>query len=155
MKLPLLFFLISFFSIFIGSQITEGAVLVPYWQSLSAKDFYSYYNQHGPSLGKFYTILTICAAIIPIATAIYCKSVNSIGFKSAVISSVLAIIFILSFYVYFKGTNALFYQAALSEVDLKRELVHWSYWHWGRIIIELLSLFFLARSFIQLEHTNI
>ena len=154
MKQFLLFFSVIIFSIFIGSQITEGALLVPYWQSLSSNNFYSYYNEFGPFIGQFYTVLTIIAALIPIVISIYCKSINSNGLKFALISSFFAILFISSFYIYFKGTNELFYQAALNDVELKNELIIWSYWHWGRIFIECLSLVFLILSLIKIQKIN-
>ncbi|CAN0460053.1 unnamed protein product, partial [Ectocarpus fasciculatus] len=43
MKNQLDYYLIALFSIFLGSQITEAMLLVPYWQSLSSSEFYSYY----------------------------------------------------------------------------------------------------------------
>ena len=143
---------IVIFSIFIGSQITEGVLLVPYWQSLSSTDFYSYYHKFGPSIGQFYKILTIIAASIPIFLSIYCKRIDSNAFKYALMSSFFAILFISSFYIYFKGTNELFYQSAFSDIELKDELVTWSYWHWGRIILELMSLVFLIISFGKIEN---
>ena len=155
MKQILLYFSIVIFSIFIGSQITEGILLVPYWKSLSSTEFYSYYNQFGPSISQFYTILTIIAALIPISLSIYCKLIHSNAFKNALISSFFAILFIASFYVYFKGANELFYQAALSDVELKKELITWSYWHWGRIIIEFISLIFLILSVIKIQDNTI
>lgn len=139
----------TIFAIFIGSQITEGALLVPHWQSLSAEDFYSYYNQFGPKIGKFYTIITILAAIIPLVYAIYYRKIKAKSFKFAFISALLAILFVSSFYLYFKGTNELFYQGAFSEEDLKKELVTWSYWHWSRILVEIMSLVFLNLAFIK------
>lgn len=154
MKKFLLFFLVIIFSIFIGSQITEGVLLVPYWQSLSSIDFYSYYNEFGPSIGQFYTVLTIIAALIPIATAIYCKSINSNALKFALVSSFFALLFVSSFYIYFKETNELFYQSALNDIELKNELVTWSYWHWGRVFIECLSLVFLSLSLMKIQKTN-
>lgn len=154
MKKFLLFFLVIIFSIFIGSQITEGVLLVPYWQSLSSIDFYSYYNEFGPSIGRFYTVLTIIAALIPIAIAIYCKSINSNALKFALVSSFFALLFVSSFYIYFKETNELFYQSALNDIELKNELVTWSYWHWGRVFIECLSLVFLTLSLIKIQKTN-
>jgi len=154
MKQFLLFFSVTIFSVFIGSQITEGALLVPYWQSLSSNNFYFYYNEFGPFIAKFYTVLTIVAALIPIVIAIYCKSINSNALKFALISSFFAILFVSSFYIYFKGTNELFYQAAFNDVELKNELVIWSYWHWGRIFIECLSLVFLILSLIKIQNSN-
>ena len=143
MKHLLLLFSVVIFSIFIGSQITEGVLLVPYWQSLPSEEFYAYYNTFGPSIGKFYTILTITAALIPIGIAIYCKIINSEALKLALISSCFAILFVICFYLYFKEANELFYQSAFSEIELKNELITWSYWHWGRIFIEFISLIFL------------
>ena len=146
---------IVIFSIFIGSQITEGVLLVPYWQSLSSTDFYSYYNAFGPSIAQFYTVLTIIAALIPISLSIYSKKINAMAFKLALSSSFFAILFVSSFYIYFKETNELFYQAAFSDVELKNELITWSYWHWGRIIIEFISLIFLILSLNKIQNKNI
>ena len=155
MKQFLLFSSVAIFSIFIGSQITEGVLLVPYWKSLSSNDFYSYYARFGPSIGQFYTILTIVAALIPISISIYCKRINSKALNLAIISSFFAILFITCFYVYFKDTNELFYQASLSDVELKKELVTWSYWHWGRIVLEFISLIFLIFTLIKIQANNL
>jgi hypothetical protein len=147
----LLFFSVAIFSIFIGSQITEGALLLPYWQTLTSVHFYAYYNEFGPSIGKFYTVLTIIAALIPISISVYCKMNNSKALKFALLSSFFALLFVSSFYIYFKGTNELFYQAALNDNDLKNELVIWGYWHWGRIVIECLSLVFLILAVVKIQ----
>ncbi|WP_456461586.1 hypothetical protein [Reichenbachiella sp.] len=143
MKNQLNYNLIAVFSIFAGSQITEGVLLVPYWQSMSSSEFYSYYQEFGPAINRFYTVLTIVALLIPIALAIYYYSIRSAGFKYALISCALAILFVSCFYIYFNGTNQAFYQSAFNEVDLKNELVTWASWHWGRVVLECLSLYFL------------
>lgn len=151
MKQYLLYSAIVTFSIFIGSQITEGVILVPYWQSLSSSAFYNFYSDFGPLIGAFYTVLTIAAALVPVVLAIYSKRINYRAFKFAVGSSVFAILFIAAFYVYFKGANELFYQSAFSESELKAELVTWSYWHWGRIVVEVISLTFLILSIGEIQ----
>lgn len=154
MKQFLLFFSVTLFSIFIGSQITEGLLLVPYWQSLSFTDFYSYYANFGPSIGQFYTVLTLIAAVIPIIISIYCKTIHSNALNFALVSSFFALLFVASFFLYFKEANELFYQAALTETELKKELVVWSYWHWGRVFIECLSLFFLIFTLIKIQNNK-
>lgn len=155
MKQSLLYFSIVFFAIFVGSQITEGVLLVPYWKSLSANEFYAYYQQFGPLIGQYYTILTIIAALIPISISLYCKRAHPKALSSAVVSSIFAILFIVCFYVYFKGANELFYQAALSDIELRNELVSWTYWHWGRVILELVSLLFLVITVIRIQATHL
>lgn len=143
MKNQVQYCLIAIFSIFLGSQITEAIILVPHWQSLSSSDFYTYYEEFGPSIGRFYTILTIIAALIPVALTIHFFRSKAPGLLFSSLSALLAILFVSCFYLYFKGINELFYQSFFSEVDLKNELITWSRWHWGRIVLESLSLLFL------------
>jgi len=140
MKQSFAFYLVAIFAIFLGTQIAEGVLLVPYWQSLPAKEFYHFYEQFGPSIGRFYTVLTIIAALIPIAIALILFRRKSPAFKYALASAIFALLFVASFYIYFKGANELFYEATLSEELLKIELIRWEKWHWSRIGIELLSL---------------
>jgi len=151
MKQFLLLLSVAFFSVFIGAQITEGALLIPYWQSLSPSVFYSYYNEFGTTIGKFYTVLTIIAALIPIVLAIHCKFTNSAGLKFALLSSLFAVLFVASFYVYFKSTNESFFQSAFDDEMLKAELVVYGKWHWGRVVIECVSLFFLILALINIQ----
>jgi hypothetical protein len=146
MKNQLNYFLVAIFSVFLGSQITEALILVPYWQSLSASGFYSYYQNFGPSIGRFYTILTIIAALIPVALTIYYFRSKSSSLRFSLISAIFAILFVSCFYIYFKGTNELFYQSFFNESELINELITWSNWHWGRVVLESLSLIFLILS---------
>lgn len=146
MKKYLSYLLVAIFAIFVGSQITEGVILVPYWQSLSAPDFYDFYGEFGGIIGRFYTILTIIAALIPLGLTVYFRMTRSKGFGDALISTLLSVLFIAAFYVYFKGVNESFFQSAFSEAELKNELVTWRDWHWGRVLLEIGSLFFLIRS---------
>ncbi len=143
MKNRLSYFLVVLFSMFLGSQITEAFLLVPYWQSLSAPEFYSYYLRFGPSIGIYYTILTIMALLIPLGLSVFYFLSKSSALRYSLLSALFAILFVACFYVYFKGTNELFYQSAFSESELKSELLIWSNWHWTRIGLEALSLLFL------------
>ncbi len=151
MKQSFAFYLVAIFAIFLGSQIAEGVLLVPYWQSLSAKAFYSFYQKFGPSIGRFYTVLTIIAALIPLSMALIFFLKKSPAFKYAFASASFALLFVASFYIYFKGANTLFYQAALNEELLAMELIRWEKWHWSRIGIELLSLICLILAFSSHE----
>ncbi len=137
------FLFVAIFSIFIGAQITEGALFVPYWQSLSPTDFNTYYKEFGPSIGKFYTVLTIIAAIIPILLTIYSRRKKYKATRYALVSSIFAILFVACFFLYFHGVNQLFYKVIFTPEDLQNELVRWRNWHWGRVVLEVISLVFL------------
>ncbi len=151
MKPVLLYILVAIFAIFLGSQITEGFLLLPYWKSLTANEFYKYYSNFGHTIGRFYKVLTIIAILIPLFITVYCKAIRSKGFNFALLSTFFAILFLASFYIYFKGTNELFFQSAFNENELKNELINWGYWHWGRVITECISLLFLVLSFTKIE----
>lgn len=152
----LLFSLIAVFSIFLGSQITEGALLVPYWKSLTALDFYTYYADFGPKIGRFYTLLTIAAVLIPLGVSVYCFAKKSKALVYALTATIFALLIILLFYVYFKGVNQQFYQAAFTNDELHNVLLKWEFCHWARVVIEFLSLTFLSLTFSKLlkEHSS-
>lgn len=140
----LAFILIAIFSIFLGSQITEGVLLVTYWKSLPTKEFYDYYVVFGPLISSFYTFLTIISVLIPFGSSIYCyykKKFDTL--KYSVLSTIFAFLIIIIFYSYFKGTNQLFYTRAFDTNELKSVLNTWENWHWLRVLFEVLSLIFL------------
>lgn len=137
------YFLIAIFALFVGSQITEGYLLVPYWKTLSTEAFYNYYSQFGLRIGNFYTLLTVVAAVIPIATSFYCFYKKSNAFIYSLIASILILLCIAVFYIYFKNTNQQFFNAQFTPLQLKQELETWEYLHWFRVFLEFLALLFL------------
>ncbi|TCI84711.1 DUF1772 domain-containing protein [Tenacibaculum sp. M341] len=150
----LYFTLIAVFSIFLGSQITEGFLLVPYWQTLSNTEFHEYYTKFGPTIGKFYTVLTIIAVIVPITVTIYCFYKKSKALKYATASTLFAILIIVMFYGYFKNINHQFYNTILETPQLTSELKKWAFWHCLRVFFEVISLFFLMLTFNRLQKKN-
>ena len=141
------FFFITLFSIFLGSQITEGCLLVPYWKTLATTEFHEYYSEFGLIIGKFFTTLTVIAALIPIGISFYCFLKKSEALTYALISSFFTLLGIALFYMYFKDTNQQFFDANFNASQLKSELEIWGYWHWVRVILEFLALIFLILTF--------
>lgn len=140
------FILVAIFSVFLGSQITEGVLLVPYWKSLSSIKFYEYYTNFGVIINSFYTILTILAVLIPLCLTFYCYFNNLKALKSAIISSIFALLIIVLFYIYFKGVNQQFFEATFGANKLKSVLKYWGYMHWLRVFVEFISLIFLIKT---------
>ena len=147
--------LVAFFAIFLGSQITEGFLLVPYWRSLPKTEFYNYYAAFGPTISTFYSLLTIVAVLIPISISIYCYFKKSLALNYAIVSSIFALLIIVIFYVYFKGVNQQFYEAILNTNQLKSVLQTWEYLHWTRVFLEIVSLIFLIKSVAILNQKTI
>ncbi|MRI00036.1 hypothetical protein GH721_05745 [Kriegella sp. EG-1] len=154
MKDFLAFTLIAIFSIFLGSQITEGVLLVPYWQSLSPTAFYEYYDTFGSVISRYYSFLTIIAVLIPFSLSIYCYYKRSDGLRYSFVSSFFAILIITIFYIYFKETNQLFHARAFDTDQLKTVLNTWEFWHWSRVFFEIHSLIFLILTFNILKQNS-
>ena len=151
----LAFFFITVFAIFFGSQITEGFLLVPYWKTLPATEFYEYYYQFGLIIGKFYTILTIIAAMIPFCISIYCFYKKSQALTYSLLSSFFTFLCLALFYIYFKDINQQFFDASLSASQLKNELETWEFLHWVRVIIEFIALIFLILTLTLLTNKKL
>jgi len=145
------FISIGIFSIFLGSQITEGCILAPYWKTLSHIEFYNYYAKFGPIIGRFYTILTIIATLIPLFVSIYCYYKKTLALRYSLISTLFAFLVIAIFYMHFKEINQQFYQAAFTPNKLQAVLSDWEHYHWLRVFFELLSLTFLILSLNMLN----
>ena len=137
------FCLVALYSVFLGSQITEACLLVPYWKSLSPLEFYEYYSQFGRLIGRFYTILTVISTMTTVYISIHCFAKSSRARNFTLISCFFVIAYIALFYIYFKGANQKFYIASFNSHQLKTELENWQCCHWLRVTFEFLTLTFL------------
>lgn len=138
------FFLIAIFSVFLGSQITEGFLLIPHWKSLSSSAFYEYYATFGPTINTFYSILTIITVLIPVILSVYSYIKKFQSLKHSVISAIFSLLILVIFYVYFKDVNQHFFDATFTSDELKSELITWEYLHWLRVFFEVIALTFLT-----------
>ena len=60
---------VALLGIFFGAMLTEGLVLVPYWRSLPAEAFYTWYGANDERLLGFFGPLTWLAALSALAAA--------------------------------------------------------------------------------------
>lgn len=137
MTLKILLLLSTFMlGIFLGTQIAEAALIVPYWKGLSADDFFAFYKTYGKKIHQFYAPLTIAATILPIATLAYSLFDKSKADLLMWLMTAFAVLFFATFFLYFKETNIGFTQRSISNEALSQELITWGKWHWGRIVCE-------------------
>jgi Domain of unknown function (DUF1772) len=125
--------------IFLGTQVAEAALIVPYWKELSADDFFSFYKTYGKNLHQFYAPLTIAATILPIATFIYSLFDKSKVDLLMLIMTVFTVLFFATFFLYFKEANISFTERTISNETLPGELIKWGKWHWGRVACEAVA----------------
>jgi hypothetical protein len=122
--------------IFLGTQLAEAALIVPYWKELSSNDFFVLHKTYGKRLYQFYAPLTIAATIFPTITFVY----NLLNKPKTDILTWLMFIFTLLFfatyYIYFKEANISFAERTISNEALPNELIKWGNWHWTRVFCE-------------------
>ena len=122
--------------IFLGAQITEGVLFVPYWKSLSPREFFALHQQYGSKIYQFFAPLTIIATILPVITVGYGLWTQSHARVSLVLMGLATIAFFSTYYLFFKASNKQFADASIPADQLPAELRKWGNWHWGRIVFE-------------------
>ncbi len=145
--ISLIFEIVQFLSvasmgIFVGSMLTEGCVLVPYWRSLSTPDFFSWYAENGQRLQGFFGPLTTITALLAIAAATFSLWEKHSNKWLALIAAIISLAIVSTFFIYFKNANASFAAANLNIDELAKELTRWSIWHWSRTGLSFVAFAF-------------
>ena len=125
--------------IFVGSLLTEGRILVPYWRSLKPESFLSMHDTLGPQLFRYFAPLTVAAALIPAVTFVFCCSVGAKGWSYSAIVAFIMLAILGIFFYYFKSANASFASGSVGVEGLPAELSRWSNWHWLRTVMGLVA----------------
>jgi len=116
-------------------MLAEAAVLVPYWQSLSATEFFEWYSSNASRLVDFYTPLEVGSAIAALARALMVSRGSRRGADLWRVAAILAIAVIAMFFVYFKDANASFLDRTIEPNDLAEALQTWANWQWARVAL--------------------
>ncbi|RBW63174.1 hypothetical protein DS884_00435 [Tenacibaculum sp. E3R01] len=126
--------------IFLGAQIAEAFLLVPYWKNLKENDFFELHKVYGKKIHHFFAPLTIAAVFVPLITIIvhiFCQTnknnllLGVMGFST--------IAFFLTYFLYFRKTNKSFSERSIDNKKLQKELIKWGNWHWSRIFFEFIA----------------
>ncbi len=133
----LLFFSTCTLGIFLGSQLAEAALIVPYWKDLPSDDFFALSKKYGEKVYDFYAPLTILAVIFPSSTFFYSLLSNSKTDVYMCLMFIFTLAFFSMYYIYFKGANTAFYERTVSNEALSFELIKWGNWHWARVCCEV------------------
>ena len=125
--------------LFVGSLLTEGMILVPYWRSLNPETFLALHGALGPRLFRYFAPLTVASTLIPAVTFIYCFWVGAEGWTYSAIVAAIQLAILGIFFYYFKSANASFASGSVGVDGLPAELSRWSNWHWLRTTMGLVA----------------
>lgn len=126
--------------LFAGGMLTEALLLVPYFRSLAAEDFYRQHHDFGPRLYRFYSPLTIAATSFSITTAIVVFVFDPRNYGPSVLVALLSLSILCTYFLYFRAANLSFAQKRLTAVELERELGRWSAVHTFRTTLAIASV---------------
>ncbi len=117
-----------------GALLAEAAILVPYWRSLPPDTFLEWYRENGALLMRFFAPLEIAATLIPILAAI-ANWLSGAPAGWIMASSLLSILVLGTFPLYFKKANASFAEGSIETDRVTAELRRWAHWHQARVVI--------------------
>ena len=126
--------------VFAGAMLTEGFILVPYWRSLPAADFFAWYAANDRRLLGFFGPVTAVAMVLAVAAAVGALWQGDSRRWFAVTAAVLAIVATSTFFIYFREVNASFSAATIGAAELPAELSRWASWHWLRTVLSFAAL---------------
>lgn len=125
--------------IFLGAQIAEAVLFVPYWKALSPDEFFELHKTYGKKIYRFFAPLTIAATVIPLITAGYSFVFQLEDYILSGLMGFSTLAFFMTYFLYFKKANKSFANRSLNDGALPDELVRWGRWHWGRICFEAIA----------------
>ncbi|MEM6985108.1 MAG: hypothetical protein AAF499_01105 [Pseudomonadota bacterium] len=130
--------------LYAGSLLTEGALLVPYWRTLSGDEFFSRHGDFGPRLYRYFFPITNAAVWLTVLSAALDGFSN--GLRNA--AALLVVAALGTYFLYFQKANASFADHSLAESALPAELARWSAWHWARTAASLLAFVLSVLAFL-------
>ena len=132
--------------IFAGAQLAEACLLVPYWRSLRAEEFFDWYEENDRRLAALFGPLTIAITLTSLAFTIAAIATWHPGRWSAVLSTVVAGVVLAGFFAYFNDVNARFAAGRIPPEDVPAELSRWALLHWVRTSLALVAFVALLSS---------
>lgn len=129
--------------IFLGAQIAEALLIVPYWKSLTANQFYTFYKRYGDDIHRFFAPLTIGATILPIL--LFGIGIQTSDKRLDLLIALICCValFFSTYFVFFKKANERFKTEDIEPSQLPKALKIWGRWHWLRICFECLAFLIL------------
>ena len=118
-----------------GALVAEGAILVPFWQSLQPQSFLAWYREHARLLLRFFAPLEISAAGLTLAAVTLNWFHPVAATQLLVLSAFLAVAVLGAFPLYFQTTNASFAAGTITPARVPEELHRWARWHWTRTML--------------------
>ena len=122
-----------------GALLAEGALLVPFWQSLAPEAFLAWYAGNASLLFNFFAPLEIASAVLALAAAVVYRFRRRSGTGLLAVAAALALVILVAFPLYFKDVNASFAAGTIDPAEVPAELARWAKGHWIRTAMAIVA----------------
>jgi MFS family permease len=128
-----------------GGMLVIGVSFVTFWKSLPPGDFQAWFASHSHLIGRLMIPLGAGSVVATGATLIACWSGPATRRRWLLIATLSAIGVMVTYPIFFAGTNEAFVRGGLSDSAVRSLLDRWATWHWIRTGLGILGFFAALR----------
>ena len=132
-----------------GGMLVIGVSFVSFWKSLSPSDFQTWFASHSHLIGRVMIPLGIGGVAVTVAAAVACWWGAATRRRWLLIALLAAIGVMITYPLFFAGTNESFVRGGLSDGVARSLLDRWALWHWVRTALGMIGFFAALRALHQ------
>ena len=123
-----------------GAMLVIGISFVSFWKSLSSSDFQVWFASYSHLIGRLMIPLGVGSVAATVATLVACWSGPATRRRWLLIAALSAIGVIVTYPIFFAGTNEAFVRGGLSDSAVRSLLDRWATWHWVRTALGIVGV---------------
>ena len=132
-----------------GAMLVIGISFVSFWKSLSSSDFQVWFASYSHLIGRLMIPLGVGSVAATVATLVACWSGPATRRRWLLIAALSAIGVMVTYPIFFAGTNEAFVRGSLSDSAVRSLLDRWATWHWIRTGLGIVGFFAALRAIQQ------
>src|SRR5262245_24432925 len=124
-----------------GGMLVIGVAFVSFWKSLSPSAFQAWFASYSHLIGRLMIPLGAGRVAATVATLVACWSGPLTRRRWLLIAALSAIGVMLTYPIFFAGTNESFVRGGLPDAAVRSLLEQWATWHWIRTGLGIVGFF--------------
>jgi len=132
-----------------GGMLVIGVAFVSFWKSLSPSAFQAWFASYSHLIGRLMIPLGAGSIAATMAALVVCWSGSAVQRRWLLIAALSAIGVMVTYPIFFAGTNEAFVRGSLSDSAVRSLLDRWATWHWIRTGLGIVGFFAALRAIQQ------
>src|SRR5262245_2969499 len=129
-----------------GGMVVIGVSLISFWRRLSPSDFQAWFASHSDLIGRLMLPLGFGSVAVAVAAVVACWGGSPMERRWLLIAAASAIAVMVTYPLFFAGTNEAFVRGGLSDSAVRSLLDRWATWHWIRTGLGVVGFFAALRA---------